>query len=229
MRRSIFLFLYIAIIWVLFYKYFPETKKALRQGSIHPLEIIKNYLSILKSTKYVGYVLCIIFVMAGEIFYVINAPFLLQNKLGLTPVQNGWVIIVTVGGMLIGSFASNKLCKKFSINQLLFIGGVISIIGAGAMLLFALFSALTVTSIIVPMMFYMLGAGMIYPNAIGGCMSCFPEKTGAAASLSAMLQMLVTGLMTTVGVYLQSIDQLALASILVVLSIFATTTLALTK
>lgn len=225
----IFLFLYIATIWVLFYRYFPETKKTLRQGSIHPLEITKNYLSILKNAKYVGYVLCMIFVLTGEIFYVVNAPFLLQNKLGLSPVQNGWAIIVTVGGMLIGSFASNKLCKKFSINQLLFIGGVTSIIGAGAMLLFALFSTLTVTSIVVPMMFYMLGAGMIYPNAIGGCMACFPEKTGAAASLSGMLELLVTGLIATAGVYLQSIDQLALAIILVFTSILATATLKLAK
>ena len=225
----VFLLLYSTIIFFLFFRFFPETKKSLKQGSLHPLQIIRGYFSILQNPKYIGLVLCLVLVFTGEISYIITAPFLFQTKLGFTPVQNGWLIIITVGGLLAGSFTSSKACKKFNIEQLLKFGCVITILGAATMFIFALLGKTNIATIILPMMLYMYGAGIIYPNAVGGCMSCFPEKTGAVCSLAAMFQTGTTGLIATVGTHLFNIGHLPLASTLLILAILTIPALCLIK
>jgi len=210
----VFLFLYALIILGLFFKYYPETNKNIGQGSIHPLAILKTFWELLRDLRYIGFIVCLIFVFAGEIYYVINAPFLLQTKLGFTPVQNGWLVLVTVTGYLTGTFASTKLCKRFGIMQLLAAGCLIAIFGAGIMLVAGLLGLLNVFTLVVPMMFYMLGAGLIYPNAIGGCISCFQEKAGSASSLGAAFNQGIGGLVATLATHLQVNSLLPLASIL---------------
>lgn len=225
----IFLFLYAVTILCLFFKYFPETNKQLKQSSIHPVQVIKTYFLMLKNLRYVGFLVCLIFVFAGEIYYVINAPFLLQNKLGFTPVQNGWLVLITVAGFLTGTFSSTKLCKRFSVMQLLLLGCGITLFGTAGMLVAALFWKMTVITIVVPMMFYMLGAGLIYPNAISGCVSCFPEKTGAACSLSAAFNQGIGGLVATLATQVPVNTLLPLALVLFGFAALTSVTCVMTK
>lgn len=104
-----------------------------------------------------------------------------------------------------------------------------TILGTTTMLIFALLGKNTAVTIVLPMTLYMFGAGIIYPNAIGGCTSCFPEKTGAACSLAAMFQMGATGLIATIATHLLNIDQLSLAETLLILSTSTIPALYLTK
>ena len=225
----VFLFLYAVTIFCLFFKYFPETNKLLKQSSIHPVQIIKTYCLMFGNLRYLGFLVCLIFVFAGEIYYVINAPFLLQNKLGFTPVQNGWLVIVTVAGFLTGTFSSTKLCKKLNIMQLLLLGCTFSLLGTLGMLVAALFCKMTVISIVVPMMFYMLGAGLIYPNAIAGCISCFQEKAGAASSLAAAFNQGIGGLVATLATQVPVNSLLPLALVLFIFAVLTSVTCVLTK
>lgn len=217
----VFLLLYSLVLFILFYKYFPETNKRLKATSIHPLEILKSYLKILCSSKYFSFILCVVLIFSGEILYVITAPFLLQTKLGVTPIQNGWLILFTVGGFVIGTFSSSKICEMFSRTKLLFMGCMICITAATVMLVLSLFTKMSVPTIIVPMMFYMIGAGIVYPSGFSGCMTCFPEKSGAASSLTFTLQQGVAGLIATIGSRLHIDGQMSLAASLLVLSLLA--------
>jgi Bcr/CflA subfamily drug resistance transporter len=218
-----FLFLYGLVIFLLFWNFFPETKKVLYQGSIHPVQIAKSYLNIMTSRRYFGFILCLIFIFAGEISYVITAPFLLQTKLGVTPIANGWLILATVGGYLIGAFSSSRLCKIWSTQTLLLIGSLFAIFGAILMFALSIITTMSIVSIIAPMVLYMLGAGLIYPSAIGGCMSIFPESTGSVSALAAMFQQLCGGLIATMTTHLHLTTQLPLAGMLMTM---ATLTLA---
>ena len=225
----IFLLAYGIMIFVLFFKWFPETNKTMRQCSIHPIHIIKNYISILCHSRYLGFIFCSVFIFAGEISYVITAPFLLQTKLGLSAVQNGWLMLVTVGGFLCGSFSSKVLCQKFSVEQLSLVGCIVSVSGAFAMLLLALITKMSVLTIVIPMMLYMYGVGLIYTNAGAGGMSCFPEKTGFVASLGGMLSLGIGGLITTFVASLNITSQLPLAFVLLTLALVSVSMLWLVR
>ena len=224
-----FLLGYGALMFVLFYKWFPETNKLVKQNSIHPLHIIKNYISIIRYPKYVGFAFCSVFIFSGEISYVITAPFLFQNKLGLNALQNGWLILMTVGGFLSGSLSSKILCERFRIVQLSLFGCIVSISGALAMLLFSLTVKMSILTIVLPIMLYMYGAGLIYCNAGAGCMGCFPEKTGSVASLGGMLSLGIGGIISTFVASLHITSQLPLAGVLLTLSLLSLSMLWLVK
>lgn len=214
-----FLFLYSLLLFILFYKFFPETKKQLKATSIHPITVIKSYFGILTSSKYFRFILCVVLIFSGEILYVITAPFLLQTKLGVTPIQNGWLILVTVSGFVIGTFLSSRICKIFTRTKLLFIGCGFCIVAAMVMLFLAFITAMSVSTIIVPMMVYMVGTGIVYPSAYSGCMTCFPEKSGASCSLTFTLQQGSAGIIATLASRFHINDQLSLSSYLLILSL----------
>jgi Bcr/CflA subfamily drug resistance transporter len=225
----IFLLIYACAVFMLFFKWFPETNKSLKTSSIHPLHIIKNYISILCHSKYLGFIFCSVFIYTGEISYAITAPFLFQTKLGLSAVQNGWLMLITISGFLCGSYSSNILCKKFSVVELSVFGGIISISGALIMLLLALVLEMSVLTIVLPMMIYMYGIGLIYTNAGAGCMSCFPEKTGSVSSLGGMLSLGVGGIITSLIINLHITSELPLACVLLVLAVLSVSMLWLVK
>ncbi|MCL5260834.1 MAG: multidrug effflux MFS transporter [Gammaproteobacteria bacterium] len=217
----IFLLVYGVSLFILFYKYFPETNKSIKQGNIHPLHIVKTYLGIIKHPRYLGFIFCSVFIFCGEISYVITAPFLFQTKLGLSAIQNGWLIIVTVAGFSCGSFSSKLLCKKFNVVMLSVLGSVAAISGAFAMLLLALFFPMSVITIILPMIFFMYGVGLVYPNTGVGCMECFPQQTGSVASLGGMLSLGIGGVITSTVANLHIDSQLSLACVLLVLAVIS--------
>jgi DHA1 family 2-module integral membrane pump EmrD-like MFS transporter len=192
--------------------------------SIHPRAIIKSYFEILTSSKYFSFILCVILIFSGEMLYIITAPFLLQTKLGVTPIQNGWLILITVGGFVIGTFLSSKICKIFSRTKLLFIGCGLCIVAAIAMLFLALVTAMSVLTIIVPVMFYMIGAGIVYPSGYSGCMTCFPEKSGASSSLTFTLQQGAAGIIATIAARFHINGQLPLSFLLLTLSLLGLVT-----
>lgn len=225
----VFLLIYGILIFSLFFKWFPETNKRTKQNSIHPWHIIKNYISIMGHSRYLGFAFCSVFIFAGEISYMITAPFLLQTKLGVNAVQNGWLILVTVAGFLCGSFSSKILCKNFSITQLSLLGCFAAVSGATLMLLLAIFTQMSVLTIVLPMILFMYGVGLVYPNAGAGCMGCFPEKTGFVASLGGMLSLGIGGVITSFVASLHIASQLPLAFVLLVLALLALIMLWLVK
>lgn len=225
----IFLLAYGAFLFIMFFKWFPETNKSLKQSSIHPLNIIRQYFTIATHRQYLGFAFCSVFIFCGEISFAIIEPFLLQTKLGLSAIQNGWLVLITIGGFLCGSFSSKILCKKFSLIALSFLGGIIAFIGALVMLLLALVIPMSVLTIVLPMMLFMYGVGLVYPNAGAGCMGCFPDKTGLVASFGGMLSLGLGGMITTFVASLHIDSQLPLAYVLLILALLSTAALWLAK
>jgi len=215
----IFLFLYALIIFLMYLFLFPETNKQLKQSAIHPKLIIKDYAAMLTDIKYLAFVFCLVFIFAGEISYAIAAPFLYQDKLGLTPIVNGWLIFMTVSGYLLGAFASARLCSRFSSLQLIIVGVCFSVVGSMAMLVLALLNLFSVVVILIPMIIFMLGAGLIYPNAIAGGMSCYPEKGGMAGSVMGALQIGGAGIIASIMSHMHVNNQLLLGVFLLGLSV----------
>ena len=72
---------------------------------------------------------------------------------------------------------------------------------------------------------FQIGAGMIYPSGFSGCISCFPEKSGATCSLTFTLQQGAAGLIATLGSRFHINDQFPLAGALLVLALLSLVTI----
>jgi DHA1 family 2-module integral membrane pump EmrD-like MFS transporter len=194
--------------FLLFWRTFPETNtyatEARQQFSV--VSLLKQSIAVLQDLPFAGYVLCLTLVYAGEIAYSIVAPFIIQNQLGLNPVQHGWLSFFTGGGLLVGAGVSAKLSEKVNIHHLISIGIFLMLISAISMIFFVHVEYYSVQTVIGPMTLYMIGAGMLYPNCIAGIMDRFPQQSGVVGALMSSLQMVGAGVFnTTVTFY--HIDQ----------------------
>ena len=211
-----FMLIYALIIAIISWKVLPETveKKAPFQAKL----IFTDFKHMLTHKRFISLSICAVFVFAVEMSYAAVAPFLLQNGLGWTPSQYGWLTVLTVAGYFVGGFISSKLAKKYEAQTLVHVGVTLLLIGA---VLFLLGSVTFNTwTILLPMMIIMAGISMTLSNTGAMSLILFECKAGTASALNAGFLMLGAGIISSLvsGLHLHNQRPLAwmmLASIIV--------------
>lgn len=193
----IVLFFYAFTVFCIYLKYFPETNRQIKQNKLGIMTIAKKYGDIAKDRRYLGFLLCFLLIFSGEIVYAINSPFIYQNKLGITPITNGWLIMSVVCGFLIGTVFTMRACK-FIKNEIILVFGLLLATSAAIFMFMTLFfGKLCITNVLLPMVIYMVGAGLVYPSAIAGCMLAEADRAGMASALMSAAQIGGAGLLIT--------------------------------
>ena len=80
---------------------------------------------------------------------------------------------------------------------MVFYGMSILIIAGTCMIIPSLFHYMSLYTIIFPMMLFMVGVGIIYPNTNMGALTPFTANAGVAGALQGGMQMLIGGVITT--------------------------------
>lgn len=151
--------------------------------------MVRDYLGFLRHRAYVGYVLCVATTYCGLFAFISGSSFVFVRVLGLSPDQYGFCFAAAVVGYMAGAIMSGRSVRRFGIERILSLG-VLVLAGAGlAMAGLVLAGIETVWSVLIPMMVYMAGVGLVLPNALAGALGPFPEKAGAASALSGFTQM----------------------------------------
>lgn len=159
--------------------------------------MVGDYLGLLGHRAYVGYILCIATTYCGLFAFISGSSFVFIDVLGLPPDLYGFCFAAVVIGYMSGAILSGRTVHRFGIERLLSIG-VLVLAGSGlAMAGLVLAGIETVWSVLIPMMVYMTGVGLVLPNALAGALGPFPEKAGAASALSGFSQM---GIAALVGI-----------------------------
>jgi DHA1 family bicyclomycin/chloramphenicol resistance-like MFS transporter len=73
------------------------------------------------------------------------------------------------------------------------VGVSLSLAGGGAMAAIALWGAIGVIQIVVPMMVFTTGMGLVLADGFAGALAPFPRIAGAASAVLGFLQMAVAG------------------------------------
>jgi Bcr/CflA subfamily drug resistance transporter len=192
-----FLFVYALLILIVLIKFLPETstptKKKFRLKSA-----LKDYQLVISNKFFLGAVFCMTLTFAGEMSYLLASPFLLQEKLGLSPVSYGWLALLTIGGFFIGSTSSSYFSKFYSSEKIILSGILSLILGSLCMATLAFSNVFSIISIVLPMIIYMIGAGLIYPNSLSLSVGRFPKKAGVASAVVSGAQMGGAGLLTII-------------------------------
>ncbi len=225
--RMNFIFLAIFVAIILFWAVIklPETKNLSQLHSIHPKIIANHYRTILKNRFCMGYILAD-FILYGvfSAFYVAG-PFLLQNRLKLSPIAFGWMMLIISTGYFLGSFTNSRLIHHFSIKKVIYLGLGIVCLSSLAMLIFALSDVMNVEVIVAPLCFLFLGMGLIFTNCISGCLSIFPHLAGHTSAIWGFFAF-VGGTVTTFLMSLfQEQTQIPLSWMLLIQSILVVVTL----
>jgi DHA1 family bicyclomycin/chloramphenicol resistance-like MFS transporter len=172
-------------VWLLL----SETNRQPDPGALCPTVMARNYVRMLGTPEYVGYMLSIVFVFAGLMAYVVVAPFVFIDTIGLTPDQFGLVNMFNVVGFFAGTLAAGRLTLRVGIERMVGIGIVLCFLGGAAMAGTALAGPPGIAAIVWPLLVFTAGMGIVFPNAMAGAMGPFPRATGTASALLGFFQM----------------------------------------
>ncbi|WP_060493226.1 Bcr/CflA family efflux MFS transporter [Pseudomonas sp. NBRC 111140] len=171
-----------SIVILLAWKLLQETP-GLRQNNSG----IQSYVPMLRDTLYVAYSLQATLAFACHFAFIVVAPLVLMEQLGLTPYQFSVVFIAyglayVVGGA-VATFLNNRITAQAQI-----LTGFLLIATAGATLLIWQWAAgLTVIGLMLPMILCTAGTTMVRPVTTTQALARYPQQAGAAASLNTTL------------------------------------------
>jgi Bcr/CflA subfamily drug resistance transporter len=194
---SYFLLIFGIVLLVLFAKFLPETNKRLREFSLHPKKIFKRYLAILFDLHFVGALVCLVLIFSGQVAYLITSPYIFE-KMGLSPILYGWVVILSIFGFLLGSLILSFLNEKIRIKKLIFTGLLIAFFASCVMSFLSFFDFFHIWRVVIPMFVYMIGSGLVLPNCLERALEKFPRKAGMASALIIGFQVGGAGLISII-------------------------------
>lgn len=161
----------------------PETNRYQSLENLHIEAIKKNVKTLLSSPLFIGYTLCSLLAYGAILAWITTGPVLLQNRVGLTPIQYGWVYALTGFAFAFGAFANSIAVPHFGVNQMLRVGLWGMFIAGSIMLLFKLMGYLNASVIVGPAILLSVASSLIFPNASAGLFEPFPEIAGITSAL----------------------------------------------
>ena len=166
----------------------PETNR-------HPIAlpgfrpILAGHARLLRSAKFRNYVVAGACGGTSLYAFLAVAPFLLVDVLHRPVGEVGAICLMVTAGMVAGSAWARQIAGRLEIRHAARRGNWICVAGALALLAVDLSGHLSVASLILPLVVYSVGLGLLSPNAVAGLMNVDPDAAGTASSLYGFLQM----------------------------------------
>jgi DHA1 family bicyclomycin/chloramphenicol resistance-like MFS transporter len=167
----------------------PETSPQRDPAATSAAQMARNYLLLAKDPVYLGYVLVTAFAYSGIFAFISGSSFVLIEVLGLSPDRYGLCFAAVVVGYMVGTFASGRLSLALGLERLMLAGALIGLAGGALALSLALAGRLDVAAVVAPVFLFMIGAGLMLPNAIAGAIAPYPMMAGTASAFLGVVQM----------------------------------------
>ena len=200
---------------------FKETNQYKHLHTNDMRNIIKNIRILITHSIFMGYSICILLTFGGILAWLTSLPIILQEVVGLTPVQFGWTSAIAGIFFAVGGFINAMLVERLGLNRMLKIGLVIMFLGGVAMLWFGLRGAMNVFVIMIPVILYIVGASMIFSNAYAGAFHPFAKMAGTAGAIFGFLQILGGAVGSMLMSFSHSYNQVPLSLTLIASSVSA--------
>lgn len=175
------------LLWTVAWRRLPETlPAAVRQAQRVPL--LRSYTAVVTHPDSLRHGLTICFSYAGMFAYISGSPFVLIEALGVPRSLFGVLFALPALALMVGATLNRRLVTRVQ-PGLLLRRGVLLVFGAGLVLLALGWTGTGgVAGVMVPMMAYMLGMGLVQPNATAAALAPHGRMAGVTSSLIGSLQ-----------------------------------------
>ncbi len=217
----IFYLVYSSLSFVIVWHFLQETNLKLDPNATRLQTIAKNYWQIISCPFFLGYVMCALMSYGGIIAYATATPFIFQKILHLSPVENGWLMVVIAGALAFGGFINARLIGRMEIKYLMSIG-ILAMMSGGFLLLCSYYLNYLNTGILVATSaLFVIGCGFTFANASAKAFHYFGHMAGSTAAIYGCL--LVTGgtIVSAVMAKLPADNQAPLACVYIVVGLLA--------
>lgn len=196
----------IIILTVVFFK-LPESHKADTSHVLHPMPIVRNYLSILREPQFYTYAISGAVGFSGLFVYLAASPTIFMEIFGVSEQTYGWIFAFIAMGIVGMSQVNVLLIKRFSNEGILLSSLVALTIASFIFLICSYMGWYNLYSVVGTMFVFLCCIGLSNPNSAALSMAPFGSKAGSAAAMLGFLQM-AAGALVSVCVGLLKAQQL---------------------
>ena len=171
--------------------------------SLHPVAIARNYGELMRNPMYLAATFASGMIYAGLLTYLASSSFVYMEMLGV-PVQFfGLIFLTSVVGYMLGSALSARLTRNHEPEQVVLYGAGLAAGACTTMLATGSLYPHSVIALVLPMVFYSAGMGLVLPNAMAVALRPFPHIAGTASALLGFIQMGLSSTATAlIGLFL---------------------------
>ena len=203
-------------LWIANFKLLPETLHVSHRQAFNVRNLLRGYWQLGASPRFLLLALASGVPFNGMFLYVLAAPAFLGEHLKLAPTQFFWFFLLTISGIMAGSFASGRLAGRIAPKRQIRYGfvvmTVVSLANVAANLLFVPRPAWA----LLPIALFAFGWALMVPVVTLLVLDLHPDRRGMASSLQACIGSVANGLVAGViaPLVMHSTRALATASLL---------------
>jgi DHA1 family bicyclomycin/chloramphenicol resistance-like MFS transporter len=215
--RGIFVVLAAAAVglWVLAWRALPETLPPVCRQPASARESLRAYGRLFTDPMFLVMVAVAGLMFATLFAYVAGAPFLLQERYGLSPQAFGLAFSSNALGMILMTQLNPVLVGRFGPVRVLSVGVLAALTGAVALLVTALADVGGLLGFMLPLFVVMSAAGLCNPNAPAIALSRHGNVAGTAAAVLGAAQFMIGGSIAPLVGALEDGSAMPLAAIIV--------------
>ncbi|WP_150466291.1 MFS transporter [Francisella sp. SYW-9] len=178
---------YTLVIGLFAYFFLPETSKTENKEKFEISAVFKYYLTVIRERYFLAFILCTIFVVAGESVFDTASPLLMMNTYGFSTISYGYFVSFMSLISWVGILAAGVLLKKYSLEEIMGVGAILSLI-SGLIILLQIFSGtIHLAFFIISMIAFFLGSGFILTVFNVGVVKNHQKTVSIASSASLFL------------------------------------------
>ena len=216
--HSIFWFLTAvgALLWVVNFKFLPETLHAAARQPFNVRNLLRGYWAMGSSPRFLMLALASGIPFNGMFLYVLSTPVFLGEHLGLAPSQFFWFFVLSVSGVIGGAWMSGRLAGRIKPKHQIRHGFVIMVVVSIVNLVLNLLFTAQAWWALLPVAIYSFGWALMVPVVTLLVLDLVPERRGMASSVQAFIGSMANGIVAGViaPLVMHSTVLLALASLL---------------
>jgi DHA1 family bicyclomycin/chloramphenicol resistance-like MFS transporter len=187
--HSIFVFLTLVgvALWLANYKLLPETLHASQRQGFNVRNLMRGYLQLGSSPRFLLLALASGIPFNGMFLYVLSAPAFLGDVLHLAPTEFFWFFLLSIAGIMAGSFTSGRLAGRIEPKRQIRYGFIVmvlvSLANVAANWLFTPHAGWA----LIPIAVFGFGWALMVPVVTLLVLDQVPERRGMASSLQAFI------------------------------------------
>jgi len=175
-------------------KFLHETKGHDTSISLHPKDVMREYIDVFRNRVFLTYGLVTAAATAGFFAYIAGSAFVYMGLLGFTETEFGFIYGGNVIGLVLSNQVNRILLRKHDIVKLLRTVTALQFLLIALLLTGSLTGFAGKAAILCLIFCYLFGFGCITSNAIALALEPFTKNAGTASALIGSLQMVAGAL-----------------------------------
>lgn len=168
---------------------FKETLRRRDPHALRPAPLLRNWRQVLAHPTFRAWTALLVFTYGGLFFFLAGSSFVFIGLLGQSRLAYGAIVASNSIAYVSGTMLCRRLLPSRGLRGTVRLGGALSLAGGLGLAVFSLAGVQAVWAIMLPQYLYSLGHGIHQPCGQAGAIGPFPDKAGAAASLSGFAMM----------------------------------------